>query len=269
MQSSNSPSVVAVGISKVYEIAPDGENYTVPWRKNRLVPAVNPLSFVAYPGESIGILGRNGSGKSTLVSMIAGNETPTTGEVYVSAQPSLLSVSAALQPQLTGSDNVRLGLLAKGLSLEEAEALAPAVAEWSDIGEAIDRPLHTYSSGMGARLKFAIATAVRPDILLLDEALATGDATFNDRARQRMDDFLDGASTVFLVSHSAATIRNQCNRALWLHDGSLIADLPAAEAVKWYVKWSRAMVDGKENEAEHIIRSLAWTHEQTEISLHP
>ncbi|WP_083316608.1 ABC transporter ATP-binding protein [Corynebacterium sp. HMSC075D04] len=268
MQSLNNPSVVVDRVSKVYEIAPDGESYTVPWKTNKLVPAVNPLSFVAHPGESIGILGRNGSGKSTLISMIAGNEAPTTGEVYVSAKPSLLSVSAALQPQLTGADNVRLGLLAKGLSPAEVDELAPSVANWADIGEAIDRPLHTYSSGMGARLKFAIATAVRPKILLLDEALATGDATFNERAKERMNGFLNGASTVFLVSHSASAIRNHCTRALWLHDGSLIADMSAKEAVKWYVKWSRAVVDGKHNDAEHIIRSLAWTHKETKIKIH-
>ena len=197
--------------------------------------------------------------------MIAGNETPTTGEIFVSSRPSLLSVSAALQPQLTGAENVRLGLLAKGLSPVEVDELADSVAEWADIGDAINRPLHTYSSGMGARLKFSIATAVKPEILLLDEALATGDATFNDRAQERMEGFLDGASTVFLVSHSAAAIRKQCTRAIWLHDGSLIADLNASEAVKWYVKWSRAVVDGKDEEAEHIIRSLAWTHEKSRI----
>ena len=248
MRTSNNISVAVRNVSKNYVISRDGSELHLNWPKRKLttVRAVKPLSFVAQQGESIGILGQNGSGKSTLLSMIAGNESPTTGEILVSNQPSLLSVSAALQPHLSGVQNVRLGLLAKGLTPEEAEELVMPVATWASIGDAIHRPLSTYSSGMAARLKFAISTAIRPKILLVDEALATGDSTFNRRAQERMDQFLEEAATVFIVSHSAGTIRQHCSRALWLHDGNLVTDLPAKMAVKWYERWSRAKAQGKE-----------------------
>ena len=134
--------------------------------------------------------------------------------------------------------------------------MAYPVAEWSEIGEAIHRPINTYSSGMAARLKFSIATAVRPEILLLDEALSTGDSTFNQRAHERMDGFLDGASTVFVVSHSVSTIRRHCTRVLWLHNGTLVTDVPPSAAVKWYTKWSDAEATGDVEQANGIIEML-------------
>ncbi|OFP88304.1 ABC transporter ATP-binding protein [Corynebacterium sp. HMSC059E07] len=267
MRTSNNISVAVRNVSKNYVISRDGSELHLNWPKRKLttVRAVKPLSFVAQQGESIGILGQNGSGKSTLLSMIAGNESPTTGEILVSNQPSLLSVSAALQPHLSGVQNVRLGLLAKGLTPEEAEELVMPVATWASIGDAIHRPLSTYSSGMAARLKFAISTAIRPKILLVDEALATGDSTFNRRAQERMDQFLEEAATVFIVSHSAGTIRQHCSRALWLHDGNLVTDLPAKMAVKWYERWSRAKAQGKEKEANDVIDMLMRFYEPTKI----
>lgn len=267
MLTSNNISVAVRNVSKNYVVSRDGSELHLNWPKRKLttVRAVKPLSFVAQQGESIGILGQNGSGKSTLLSMIAGNETPTTGEILVSDQPSLLSVSAALQPHLSGVENVRLGLLAKGLSPEEAEELVMPVATWASIGDAIHRPLSTYSSGMAARLKFAISTAIHPKILLVDEALATGDSTFNRRAQKRMDQFLEEAATVFIVSHSAGTIRQHCSRALWLHDGNLVTDLPAKMAVKWYERWSRTKAQGKEKQANDLIDMLMRFYEPTEI----
>ena len=267
MRTSNNISVAVRNVSKNYVISRDGSELHLNWPKRKLttVRAVKPLSFIAQQGESIGILGQNGSGKSTLLSMIAGNESPTTGEILVSHQPSLLSVSAALQPHLSGVENVRLGLLAKGLTPEEAEELVMPVATWASIGDAIHRPLSTYSSGMAARLKFAISTAIRPKILLVDEALATGDSTFNRRAQERMDQFLEEAATVFIVSHSAGTIRQHCSRALWLHDGNLVTDLPAKMAVKWYERWSRAKAQGKEKEANDVIDMLMRFYEPTKI----
>ena len=257
MPESNKPTVVARNVSKTFTVTKDGSEIAMPGRRDTItVEAVKPVSFVAYSGESIGILGRNGSGKSTLLSMIAGNEKPTTGDILVSSQPSLLSVSAALQPHLSGIENVRLGLLAKGLPAKEVEEMLEPVAEWADIGEAVHRPIKTYSSGMSARLKFSIATAVRPEILLVDEALATGDSTFNSRAQERMDAFLEGASTVFIVSHSAGTIARHCTRALWIHDGEVLLDLPAPEAVKWYNMWSKAEAEGDRFKAAKLIRRM-------------
>lgn len=252
----SNPTVAVRNLSKTYKITKGG-GYPLPWQKNlEEVTALKPTSFVAYAGESIGVLGKNGSGKSTLMSLISGSEAPSTGEIFVSAQPSLLSVSAALQPHLSGLENAKLGLLAKGLSPDNAAELAESAARWAEIGDAINRPISTYSSGMAARLKFSIATVVRPEILLVDEALATGDATFNNQAQKRMNEFLQGASTVFIVSHSSATIQRNCTRAIWLHEGELIADMPARQTVKWYNMWSEKAASGDRFGAAKLIRRM-------------
>lgn len=257
MHKLNSPTVVVRKLSKTFRVNKEGSDKLLVGRKKAtVVEAVKPMSFAAYGGESVGIIGQNGSGKSTLLSVIAGNEAPTSGEVYVSSQPALLSVAAALQPHLSGVDNVRLGLLAKGIEPTQVDELIEPVANWSDIGDAIYRPISTYSSGMAARLKFAIATQVRPEILLVDEALATGDSTFNARAQERMDSFLNGASTVFIVSHSPGTIERHCTRALWVHEGELIADMRAPLTVKWYNMWATKAAAGDRGGAAQIIRRM-------------
>lgn len=253
MPQSDRPTVVAHNLSKNYRLNSQGSDKLLIQRRARTVEAVKPLSFVAYAGESIGVLGKNGSGKSTLLRLIAGTERPTTGRVLVSAQPTLLGVSAALQQNLSGRQNIRLGLLAMGLTPEEVEGLEREIIEWADLTDAIDRPMKTFSSGMNARLKFAIATAVTAEILLVDEALSTGDSTFAAKAQRRMDEFLDASGTVFLVSHAASTIEKNCDRAIWLHQGDLITDGKPNWVVKLYRRWSRAVAAGKEEEAAAIL----------------
>ncbi|WP_169466608.1 ABC transporter ATP-binding protein [Corynebacterium maris] len=249
--------MVARSLGKTFSLTPEGEEVGfTPRRKRIVVEALKPVSFAVSAGESIGIIGQNGSGKSTLLSLIAGSESQSTGSILVSSQPTLLSVSAALQQHLTGLQNVRLGLLAKGLSLSEAKNIELEVAQWADIGDAIHRPMKTYSSGMGARLRFAIATAVPPKVLLVDEALATGDAAFNARARSRMNSFLDNAATVFLASHSINEVRNQCKRVLWLHEGELIADGPTDQVTRFYRKWTTLSSEGDRKTAAQMIRRM-------------
>lgn len=265
---SSNPSVVVRDLSKTYFVNKEGSERGLKFfGKRTAVEALKPMSAVFYEGESIGVLGRNGSGKSTFLSMIAGNEKPTTGEILVSGQPSLLSVGAALQPHLSGLENVRLGLLAKGFSKAEAESMMEEVADWADIGDAVHRPISTYSSGMGARLKFSIATATRPDILLVDEALSTGDNAFNAKAQARMDSFLTGASTVFIVSHGTQTIQKHCSRAIWIHEGELIADRPAADTVKWYNMWTKEAAAGDRFAAAKLIRRVKNDFEPQRIVL--
>ena len=255
MQLSNNPSVIVRDLSKNYIVSKDGSEVGISLaRRGFHVEALKPLSFVAESGQSIGIIGKNGSGKSTLLNLIAGHEKPTTGDIWVSEQPALLSVGAALQSHLSGMQNIRLGLLASGLTPEHVAEIQYDVAKWAEIGPAIERPLKTYSSGMGARLRFAIATAIRPKILLVDEALSTGDSTFKAKAEERMAEFLDHASTVFIVSHGAATIRKNCSRALWLHEGELIADGTARAISGLYGKWSRALSQKDSKLANQIIR---------------
>lgn len=217
------------------------------------VRAVAGVSLVARAGESIGVVGLNGSGKSTLLRIIAGLERPMRGEVFARSMPILLGVNAALLPELSGAANVRLGCLAMGLTPEEADEAFPDIVELADIGPSIHLPMNTYSSGMGARLRFAIALAARPDILLIDEALATGDASFKERSLERMKELRRGAGTVFLVSHAAQTVEEECTRAIWLHRGRLVIDGPAEDVARQYRWYAWNLAKGEREKAAGLL----------------
>lgn len=200
----------------------------------RQVKAVRGVSFVAREGDAIGLIGRNGSGKSTLLQAIAGLLPAESGAIYTSAQPSLLGVNAALVPSLTGTRNIELGSLAMGLSPAEAAARRDAIIDFAGIGEFVSFPMNTYSSGMSARLRFAIAASVTHEILLIDEALATGDAEFQRKSQERILELREQAGTVFLVTHSASIVRETCNRAVWLDQGIIRMDGATDEVVDAY-----------------------------------
>ena len=217
------------------------------------VDALKGISFVARAGQSIGILGRNGSGKSTLLRIIAGLETPRSGLVSARSNPVLLGVNAALVPDLSGERNVRLGCLAMGLSRAETEAVLPDIVELAGIGKSIYRPMKTYSSGMASRLRFAIAAASNPDILLIDEALSTGDAAFKERSENKMTQLRQNAGTVFIVNHAAQVIEEMCTRALWLMDGVLIGDGPGPEIAHDYRWWSWNIAKNEPEKAGKIL----------------
>lgn len=210
-----------------------------------VVDALKDVNLVVEPGESVGIIGLNGSGKSTLLRLIGGGEVPTSGTVLVRSQPMLMGVQPALQSTLAGEQNIYLGCLALGMSREEARAQIPIIAEWTELGDAIKRPMSTYSSGMKSRLGFAISTAVNPDILLIDEALSTGDAAFGAKAEERMAQLLDRAGNLFLVSHSIGQVEKNCKRCIWINKGAIIADGPTEEVSPKYHEWARLL--GKEN----------------------
>ncbi|HEU4543886.1 MAG TPA: ABC transporter ATP-binding protein [Jiangellaceae bacterium] len=198
------------------------------------IHALRGVSFVASHGDAIGVVGRNGSGKSTLLRAIAGLLPLANGAVYVSGQASLLGVNAALMQGLTGERNIMIGGLALGLSKNEVRERFDDIVEFAGIGDFVYVPMQAYSSGMGARLRFAISSAARPDILLIDEALATGDAEFRARSKARIDEIREQAGTIFLVSHSLAAIQQMCTRALWIHDGQLRMDGPTDEVCNAY-----------------------------------
>ena len=200
----------------------------------RVINAVNGVSFETRRGEAIGVIGSNGSGKSTLLSALAGLIKPTSGEILVSCEPKLLGVGAVLLNGATGIRNIRLGCLALGMSSDELDDRVAEIVEFTGLGEAIDRPLKTYSAGMRARLHFAIATAVQPEILLVDEALSVGDKEFRKKSRAKIESLLANAGTLFLVSHSTKQIERLCTRGLWLENGKLLADGPITDVIAQY-----------------------------------
>ncbi len=203
-------------------------------RRFREVHAVNDVSFTAYAGEAIGVIGPNGSGKTTLMRAIAGLLPVNDGAVYARATPMLLGVGAVLNKNLSGRRNIILGGLALGLTKEEILARQKEIIRFAGIGEAIDWPMKTYSSGMSARLQFAVSAAVRPEILIIDEALAVGDREFKKKSARRIEKLRQTAGTVFIVSHSMQQIRQSCTRAIWLDKGKIVADGPAEEIVDGY-----------------------------------
>ena len=200
----------------------------------RTVHALRGVTLVARKNESIGIIGVNGSGKTTLMRALAGFLSPTSGTVYSSSQPSMLGVGAALMPQLSGAWNVVLGCLANGLSREQTNQEFHKIVEFSGLGEFIDLPMRTYSSGMSARLRFSIAAARSQEILIVDEALAVGDQRFRNKSEARIREIREAAGTVFLVSHSMGSIRGTCSRVIWINDGLVEMDGPTAEVTKAY-----------------------------------
>lgn len=206
----------------------------------REVHAVKGVSFTAYRGEAIGLIGSNGSGKSTLLRAIAGLMPVNRGAIYTQGQPSLLGVNAALLGDLSGERNAALGCLAMGMQPEQVRTQVPEIIEFSGINERGDfssLPMRTYSSGMAARLRFAISAAKKHDVLLIDEALATGDTRFRRRSEQRIRELRADAGTVFLVSHSIGSIRDTCERSVWLESGVIRMDGPTDEVTKAYEQY--------------------------------
>lgn len=203
------------------------------------VPALRGVSFTASEGETIGVVGHNGSGKSTLFKAMSGLIPTSQGEIWARDRPVLLGVNAALVPELSGEDNIKLGLLAMGFSKTEAAAHVDDIADFAELNEFIHHPMRTYSSGMGARLRFAIASAKAHSILLVDEALAVGDRKFRTKSEERIRSLRDSAGLVMIVSHSVGSLKDSCERVLWIHKGELREDGPADGVIDDYVRWTK------------------------------
>lgn len=199
-----------------------------------VVNAVRGVDLDVYEGETIGVIGLNGSGKSTLLSAIAGVLPISRGELLVSDEPRLMGVGAALIGEASGRRNIRLGCLALGMTKGEIEERIDDMIAFTELGDAIDRPLNTYSSGMRARIQFVVATAVEPRILLIDEALGVGDKDFREKSRRRVEEIIDTAGTLMMVNHSLAELKNFCTRGIWLEDGRIRMDGPLDEVIAAY-----------------------------------
>ncbi len=204
-------------------------------RRYRTIRAVRGVTLDLHESETLGLIGRNGAGKTTLLSAMTGLLPLESGSILGRSRPSLLGVSSALRPALSGRRNILIGGLALGFSRDEIASRSDEIIDFSGLRDAIDRPMSTYSSGMRARLHFAIATARIPEILLIDEALAVGDEDFRLRSSQRIDEIREAAGSVVLGTHVMAEIERHCDRVAWLEDGLLKALGEPSEVVAAYL----------------------------------
>jgi ABC-type polysaccharide/polyol phosphate transport system ATPase subunit len=197
--------------------------------------ALQGASLAVKRGEAVGIIGPNGAGKSTLLKVVARVLHPTTGRVRVWGKVApLLELGAGFNPELTGRENVFLNSAVLGFSRRDIAARFDRIVEFAGVGPFIDMPLRTYSTGMVARLGFAVATDVPPEILIVDEVLAVGDAEFRKKSAERLAAFRDSGATVLVVSHNLPSINELCQRAIWLEHGQLQAAGPAEEVTALY-----------------------------------
>ena len=205
-------------------------------RAVREVEAIKHVSFEVRTGTALGIIGSNGAGKSTLMRALAGILPPTSGSIEVWGKAStLLALGVGFNRDLSGRENIILGGLASGLSRREVEERADDVAEWTELGDFIDLPMRTYSSGMSARVGFSVAVHMKPDILMIDEALSTGDAKFREKANAKMAELRESARAMFLVSHGLGNIKEMCTDVLWLNQGQLMMRGDPEEVVEAYM----------------------------------
>ncbi len=202
------------------------------------IEAIKNVSFEVRTGTAMGIIGSNGSGKSTLMRAMAGILPPTSGSIEVWGRAStLLALGVGFNHDLSGRENIILGGLASGLSRRDVEERADEVAEWTELGDFIDMPMQTYSSGMSARVGFSVAVHMKPDILMIDEALSTGDAHFREKATAKMAELRESARAMFVVSHGLDSIKEMCNEAMWLDRGKLMMRGEPADVVDAYMKF--------------------------------
>jgi teichoic acid transport system ATP-binding protein len=253
---SDDPAVVVDDVSVTYrlyaESRPTLREMLVGRRSSqaryREVEAVRHASFIVHPGQAVGLIGRNGSGKSTLLRAMAGLLPATGGRIWARSAPVLLGVQAALNTGLSARRNVYLGGTALGMSTAQVDERVDDILEFAGVAGFQDLPLRAFSSGMKARLQFAIATAVTPDILMIDEALAVGDEEFREKSNARLQDMVDGAGTLFLVTHTTAVIKDMCTRVIWIDDGVICGDGDPEEVITAYQDYWRARRDRMERQ---------------------
>ncbi len=219
------------------------KEFAIQWLRGRVVyedlRALAGVDLQVKRGDAVGLIGRNGAGKTTLMKVIARVLRPSEGSVAIRGLVApLLELGAGFDTELTGRENVFLNGAILGRSRKEMVQRFPGIVEFSGLGHFIDAPLRTYSTGMVARLGFAIATDVQPDILLLDEVLSVGDLEFQQKCTQRIEEFLAGGATLILVSHSPEAILQLCRRVVWLDAGHVVADGPAPQVVEAFVSRS-------------------------------
>ncbi len=233
---SEEPVIVFKNVSKVYTLYRNNKEQFLALfhqsKKLRKHRALDHVSLEIYPGESVGIVGNNGAGKSTLLKMITGVTFPTNGEVDVRGRVSaLLELTAGFSTELTGRENIYLKGYLLGLNEEQIKEIEEDVVAFAELEDYIDQPVRTYSSGMKMRLGFAININTNPEILVIDEALSVGDATFQRKCNAKIRELIKGGVTVIFVSHAAGAVKDICTRAIYLKRGRKIYDGNVDEAV--------------------------------------
>ncbi|MCR8933925.1 MULTISPECIES: ABC transporter ATP-binding protein [unclassified Pseudomonas] len=229
------------GLAKAYKQYPNRWSRLLEW----LVPFSRPrhnlhwvlrdVDFEIQPGEAVGIVGVNGAGKSTLLKMITGTTQPTCGQIHLQGRvAALLELGMGFHPDFTGRQNAVMAGQLLGMQVEEIAALMPQIESFAEIGEAIDHPVRTYSSGMQMRLAFSVATARRPDILIVDEALSVGDAYFQHKSFERIRSFRKAGTTLLIVSHDRSAIQSICDTAILLENGRLAMRGKPEEVMDYY-----------------------------------
>lgn len=210
--------------------------------------AVKGVSFEAHAGETIGVIGTNGSGKSTLLEMVADLTQPTSGHMTINGSTSIIAIGAGMRPQLTGRANIRLKALMQGMTEKEIDAKMDDIIEFSELGDFIDQPVKSYSSGMKSKLGFAISVYSDADIVIIDEALSVGDPTFTQKSMERTKRFKEEGKTIFFVSHSAAQMRQMADRVIWMHYGDIRMDGPLDKVMPEYERFLKRFNRFSENE---------------------
>ena len=242
------PVVISLkGVSKFYKLYQANKDrlkealHPLGKKYHRDYYAIRALNLEVRRGEVLGIVGRNGCGKSTLLKLVSKVLQPNEGEIRVSGKvTALLELGAGFNPEFTGRENIRFYSTILGLSIKEIEQLTPAIIEFAELGQFIDQPVKTYSSGMKSRLGFAVAVHVEPDILILDEVLAVGDAAFKRKCFAKMEEFFKAGKTVLFVSHDANSVNKLCTRAVLLHGGNIILDGEPKDVTRFYEKLAYA-----------------------------
>jgi len=217
------------------------KEYAIRWLQQRLQYddfwALRQVSFQIRQGEIFGVIGRNGAGKSTLLKTMARVLQPTRGRMVTRGRVApFLELGAGFHPELTGRENIFLNSALLGYSRKETLAHLDEMIEFAEIGDFIEAPIRTYSTGMVARLGFSVATTIRPDILLIDEVLSVGDASFQEKCIHRMNSFRDQGTTIVFVSHALETVKSFCERAAWLDQGTLQAIGPSDAVAQEYTQ---------------------------------